>query len=82
MLGLKYHLICNIPNDVGHGSRASPGGQWSFARGSLSLSAFMCQWLSSTACARTMLSAKPHLHAAHWMISSVVPVKLPVMRVL
>ena len=22
----------------------------------------------------------PHLHAAHWMISSVVPVKLPVTR--
>ena len=30
--------------------------------------------------ARTMSSSMPHLHAAHWMISSVVPVKLPVIR--
>ena len=27
-----------------------------------------------------MLSEIPHLHAAHWKISSVVPVKLPVIR--
>ena len=30
--------------------------------------------------ARTMSSSMPHLHAAHWMISSVVPVKLPSIR--
>ena len=30
--------------------------------------------------ARTMSSSMPHLHDAHWMISSVVPVKLPVTR--
>ena len=27
-----------------------------------------------------MSSSIPHLHAAHWMISSVVPVKFPVTR--
>ena len=30
--------------------------------------------------ARSVSSSKPHLQAAHWMISSVVPVKLPVAR--
>src|SRR4051812_1878023 len=80
LLGWKYHLICRMPNDVGHGSRSSPGAQCLSKRGSLSPSMSMCQWVSTTACARTMLSAMPHLHAAHWMISSVVPVKSPVMR--
>src|SRR5690348_7052499 len=69
-----------MPNDVGHGSRFSPGGQLPLLCGSKSLSVFWCQWLSSTACARTMLSESPHLHAPHWMITSVVPVKSPVTR--
>ncbi|MFY0522293.1 hypothetical protein ACN28I_03445 [Archangium gephyra] len=33
--------------------------------------------LSTTAIARTMSSSRPHLHAPHWRISSVVPVKSP-----
>src|SRR5579862_8943229 len=80
-LGWKYHLIWRMPYDVAHGSESLPGGQCPSERGSLSPCSLMCQWLSTTACARTMLSAMPHLHAAHWMISSVVPVKSPVMRV-
>ena len=32
---------------------------------------------SLTVWARTMSSSMPHLQAAHWMISSVVPTKLP-----
>src|SRR5215207_125597 len=35
---------------------------------------------SVLAVALTWLSLKPHLQAAHWMISSVVPVKAPVIR--
>src|ERR1043165_6377655 len=81
LLGWKYHLICRMPNDVGHGSRSSPGAQCPRERGSLSPSVCMCQCDSTTAWARTMLSAMPHLHAAHWMISSVVPVKSPVIGV-
>src|SRR5690349_9105041 len=77
LLGWKYHLIWRMPNEVGHGSRSSPGAQWPSARGSLSPSLCMCQCVSTTAWARTMLSAMPDLHAAHGMISSVVPVKSP-----
>src|ERR1043165_8212126 len=80
LLGWKYHLIWRMPNDVGHGSRSSPGAQWPRERASLSPSVLMCQCDSTVACARTALSAIPHLHAAHWMISSVVPVKSPVTR--
>src|SRR3954462_9553129 len=40
----------------------------------------MLQYDSLAAWARRVFSSKPHLHAAHWMISSVVPVKLPVTR--
>ena len=40
----------------------------------------MLQYDSLAAWARSVFSSKPHLHAAHWMISSVVPVKLPVTR--
>ena len=36
------------------------------------------QYDSVTDWARTTSSSKPHLHEAHWMISSVVPMKLPV----
>ncbi len=35
---------------------------------------------SLTIWARTTSSSMPHLHAVHWMISSVVPVKSPVTR--
>ena len=38
------------------------------------------QYDSVTDWARTTSSSKPHLHEAHWMISSVVPMKLPVTR--
>jgi hypothetical protein len=34
----------------------------------------MNQFDSSTACARTTSASIPHLQAAHWIISSVVPV--------
>src|SRR4051794_39026496 len=40
----------------------------------------MLQYDSLAAWARRVFSSKPHLQAAHWMISSVVPVKLPVTR--
>src|SRR4051794_23038886 len=40
----------------------------------------MLQYDSLAAWARSVFSSKPHLHAAHWMISSVVPVKLPSAR--
>src|SRR5579875_3997640 len=33
---------------------------------------------SSQASARARFTSSPHLHAAHWMISSVVPLKSPV----
>ena len=40
----------------------------------------MLQYDSLATWARSVFSSKPHLQAAHWMISSVVPVKLPVAR--
>src|SRR3954453_14317879 len=46
----------------------------------LSPTASMLQYDSLAAWARSVFSSKPHLHAAHWMISSVVPVKFPVTR--
>src|SRR5262245_41225826 len=46
----------------------------------LSPTASMLQYDSVAAWARSVFSSKPHLQAAHWMISSVVPVKLPVTR--
>ena len=38
------------------------------------------QVVSMTACARPRSVGKPHLHDAHWMISSVVPMKAPSTR--
>ena len=41
---------------------------------------FWSHYVSLAAWARMTSSSMPHLQAIHWMISSVVPVKLPVTR--
>src|SRR5262249_54304766 len=54
------------------------GGE-GLGRGARRPSCLGCREDATTASARTTSTGTPHLQAAHWRISSVVPVKWPVM---
>src|SRR5215217_5544532 len=74
---------CWSPHESGHwpGWPSTPmpwnGGQW-LGSEVRSPPARWSQYDSTADWARTTSSSKPHLHDAHWMISSVVPTKFPV----
>ena len=82
----KYGVrTCIMPTDSGHSpARPSAPIGWrgaQFAGFVVQSPRFVCVHHDSLATwARSVSSSKPHLQAAHWMISSVVPVKLPVAR--